>query len=414
MSIQLILSWKSASELEWLWTSDSETGKGPLEQLISEQKRKNLSALTCRLLLPEVWFSHIDIDVPAKARRLTGETLKFACEDYLADDIDNVHLVLTGKPANGKASVLATNAEQLREILNTLKAQGIAVLQAYSRIPGEAGSQITDVHLEVQQQTVTVKHGGKQLQVHVSGFSQWFDLWSEQQALPEDATVLITSDDSEGPAKMLANELQVTGYQVQWLVEDEKSEALDADAFQHHPVNILQGAFSPTVRKTERKAWLPLAIAAAAATVVWLSYNVAVNMQLNSQIEQTWQANESVFLQVFGQNKRIQRPLMVREMRAAAAGNISADGAVLSSLQFLNDLTDAASEIEMEDFRFNLQRKEALFTLVISAQGSADAYSLFEQLNTRLKSKGYEVEYSANQDNDRFRARFKAVLEETV
>lgn len=139
MSIQLILSWTSATELEWLWTAGNETGSGPLEQLVSEQKRKNLTEVPCRLLLPEVWFSHIDIEVPAKARRLTGETLKFACEDYLAEDIDHVHLVLTAKPANGKASVLATNAEQLGDVLNTLKGQGISVVQAYSRIPGETG-----------------------------------------------------------------------------------------------------------------------------------------------------------------------------------------------------------------------------------------------------------------------------------
>lgn len=415
MSIQLILSWTSATELEWLWTAGNETGSGPLEQLVSEQKRKNLTEVPCRLLLPEVWFSHIDIEVPAKARRLTGETLKFACEDYLAEDIDHVHLVLTAKPANGKASVLATNAEQLGDVLNTLKAQGISVVQAYSRIPGETGTQMTDVSLEIQQQTVTVKYNGKQFQVHVSGFSQWFDLWSDQQSLPEDATVLITSDDAEGPARMLANELEATGYAVEWLVEEATPEQqINEESFRHHSVNILQGAFSPAGRKTEVKVWLPMAIAAGFAMVVWLGYNFAANLQLNSQIEQTWQASESVFLQVFGQNKRIQRPLMVREMRSAAAGSIGADGEVLSSLQFLNDLTDAAAEIEMEDFRFNQQRKEALFTLVISAQGTNDAYSLFEQLNSRLKDKGYLVEYSANQDNDRFRARFRAVIEENA
>jgi len=368
------------------------------------------------LLLPQVWFSYIDIAIPGKSRRLSGEALKFACEDYLAEDIDNVHLVLTSKPVNGKASVLVTNAEQLTEILNTLKGQGISVIQAYSYLPGKNIDQLSDVALDIQGQTVTVKFNGKQLQIHVTGFSEWFELFAEQQELPSDASIFISSDDAQGPAKILANEMQASGYQVEWVVDQAKTDELidPEENFSHHPINILQGDFTPAGSKNEPKKWLPLAIAASSAMFVWLSYSVANSWQLNSQAEKTWQASEAVFLQVFGKEKRIQRPLMIREMRAVAAGNSDSNGDVLSSLQILKDLTQAPSEIFMEDFRFNQQRNEALFTLVISAQGTADAYSLFEQLNSQLKSKGYSVEYSANQDSDQFRARFKAVLEESV
>lgn len=133
------------------------------------------------------------------------------------------------------------------------------------------------------------------------------------------------------------------------------------------------------------------------------------NHRLTEKIEQTWEASEKVFLQVFGNNKRIQRPLMVREMRTLASNSDAANSdQKVNALQFLSDISAASSTFVLEDFRFSRDRGEATFTLVQPVDVSGDAYNLFEALKNDMSAKNYSVEYSANQDKDAFRARFKA------
>jgi len=146
---------------------------------------------------------------------------------------------------------------------------------------------------------------------------------------------------------------------------------------------------------------------------LWILVSTINTAQVNKKVEQTWKASENVFLQVFGKNKRIQRPLMVREMRSLASDDgSSGDGANINALVVLNDLSIAATTLKLEDFRFNSDRNEAFFTLVQGISEEDDAFSLFESLKTKLGAKGYTVEYSANQDKDNFRAKFKSVYGE--
>lgn len=416
MSIQLNLFWTSASQLEWYWAGEESSFSGSLEDLLNQKKQRNLDAVGCRLLLPDVWFSNLSISVPGKTKRLSGEALKFACEEYLAQDIEDVHLIMTEKPRDGAVQVLALNASHLRQAISTLETHAIDVYEAFSMQGMKSGSeQMADVELDIQSNTVTFSANGENFQIHTTGFSQWFSLWAEQSHLPEDATVFIRSDDADGPAKMLSSELQASGHNVQWQVEDKPAlvDLFDQVRQLRSAPNLMQGEFSRRSSNSQVKNWLPLTVAAVFAVIIWAGSSLMSSYQTGTRVDQVWAASESVFLQVFGKDKRIQRPLMVREMRSVAMGQAqTTDSAAVSSLDILNDLVAAPEPIFMEDFRFNQSRREALFTLVISSSASGDAYSHFEKLNTDLKQKGYQVEYSANQDNDRFRARFKAVFQE--
>jgi hypothetical protein len=83
--------------------------------------------------------------------------------------------------------------------------------------------------------------------------------------------------------------------------------------------------------------------------------------------------------------------------------------AEVNALAVLNDLSIASPSFKLEDFRYNHDRKEAYFTLVQDISDAGDAFALFESLKAGLTDNGYTVEYSANQDKDVFRARFKSV-----
>jgi len=92
MSIQLSLFWDTADRLEWYWPGDPSVFEGSFEELLDQKQAHNLTVCSVRLFLPEYWFSTLELNLPAKTRRLSGQALKFAAEEFLAQDIDSVHL----------------------------------------------------------------------------------------------------------------------------------------------------------------------------------------------------------------------------------------------------------------------------------------------------------------------------------
>lgn len=412
MNVHLSLYWQTADQLEWYWSGEDHVASGSLEELQSQKQQRNLNECTARLFLPETWFSTLDLKLPAKARSLSSQALKFAAEEHLAQDIDSVHLVMRSRPKDGSATVIVTELERFKTVLKTLKTRGFNIIEAYNEkdFSGVDG-QTDDIVIQVSALKVSLWFGQNVYTVHPKGFSQWFALWVTQNEVPADATIQLLSESADGDAKSIATELEVSGYTINWHVQQPK-QLIDwhERASSHKPVgNLITNGFSNKSKNAETRYWLPTATAAILAVAVWSAMTLINQSQLNKQIEQAWAASENVFLQVFGNDKRIQRPLMVREMRGLITDTGSTEQKV-NALRFLNDLNIAQQSLIMEDFRFNRERSEAFFTLVQASTDQADAFDLFETLKTELGRKGYVVEYSANQDNDGYRARFKSVF----
>jgi len=413
MSIQLSLYWESADHLEWYWPGEANIFKGSLEELLDQKQARNLPTCPVRLFLPESWFSTLELNLPEKTRRLSGQALKFAAEEYLAQDIDSVHLVLKNKPLNGAATVLVTELERFQQVLQTLRVRGLIALEAFNcqdfSIPD---NQTHETLLQISEQIVTLSARDQIFKIHPKGFPQWFEMWSQQNQLDPESPILVISANADGVAKSIVSQFEATGIPVQWVVQDAKKliDWHEQAEVKKQPGNLITAEFSQQPANSQYRAWLPALVAGMATFVIWVSMTVLDNQQLLVRIDQTLAASDTVFLQVFGQDKRIQRSLMVREMRTLVAESGNVDGtAEVNALAVLNDLSIASPTFKLEDFRYNHDRKEAFFTLVQDINAQGDAFGLFETLKTGLMAKGYVVEYSANQDKDVFRARFKSV-----
>ena len=308
---------------------------------------------------------------------------------------------------------MVTGLERFSRVLQTLRVRGLIVLEAFNcqdfSIPE---NQTNETLLQISEQIVTLSARDQIFKIHPKGFSQWFDMWSQQNQLDPEAPILIISAHADGVAKSIVNQLEATGVPVQWVVQDIKQliDWHDRAEGNRQPGNLITAEFSQQPSNSQYQLWLPAAVAGLAAFVVWVSLTLLDNHRLQIRIEQTLAASDNVFLQVFGQDKRIQRSLMTREMRTLATESGIVDRSVqVNALAVLNDLTIASPSFKLEDFRYNHDRKEAYFTLVQDIADAGDAFALFESLKTGLTDKGYTVEYSANQDKDVFRARFKSV-----
>lgn len=412
MSIQLSLFWQAADQIDWYWAADTDVYSGTLEELQEQKQQRNIESCATRLFLPASWFSTIELELPANTRRLNPTMVKFAAEEYLAQDIDTVHLVAHQNKATGVSSVEVTDLDRFRQIVQTLSSRDFLIFEAFNCQPFMlTGDQTEDVLLQINEDSVIVSANEQTFNVHGKGFSQWFEIWANQQELEDDVSIRVVSTQADGIAKTIVTELEASGAEVQWLVQEHK-QLLDwhdqADSTKAKS-NLMIGEFHQGSGETHLNLWLPGLIASVAALVVWSVLTVFQTNQVNDQVNQTWQASENVFKQVFGQSKRIQRPLMMREMRSLVGDSQAADSANVNALSVLADISSADSNLILEDFRFNLERLESFFTIVKVQDGSGDAFNLFEALKADLISRGYAAEYSANQDNDAYRARFKAV-----
>jgi type II secretory pathway component PulL len=346
------------------------------------------------------------------ARRVNASILKFAAEEFLAQDIDTVHLVPKQQNSNGSTTVQVTDLDRFSQILKTLSARDFVITDAFNaQLFSISDSHTEDVLLQITNETVSVCAKDQVFNVHPKGFSQWFELWLTQQEIEGEPSLKIISETADGVAKSIVTELEASGANAQWIVQSSNKLIDWHEKAENNKIlgNLITGEFSPGSGDKHLNLWLPACIAAFCGLVIWGTLSFLEIRNLNSQTAETWAASENVFKQVFGQSKRIQRPWMVRELRTLISQNQGSAEVEVNALMVLADISNAAPTLILEDFRYNQDRVESYFTLVQLETGSGDAYSLFETLKTQLIEKGYQSEYSANQDNDAFRARFKVV-----
>jgi general secretion pathway protein L len=412
MSIQLSIYWQQAQNISWYWTDDNQQYHGALEELQDQVQQRNLANVATRLFLPSQWFTTFPLKMPKGNKRVSPQMIGFAAEEFLAQDIEDMHLVMIGKPHDGTVMVTATAKDPFFQVVQTLKARHLTIFEAYDAGQFVLPNQGThDVELRIENERVTLRSGLVSMEAHHQGFPQWFEHWLSQSPLTETISIIIYSSDTEGPARHLVTSLESNGHQVQWVVQEPSDLAAWHETASTSKTlgNLITAGLRPNKDNNRIQYWLPATVAALFVLVVWAVTTSVTSSRVIEQANQTWAASETVFKQVFGSNKRIQRPLMVREMRnlAATLNSQQGEGENANALMLLNDLRNAESTLLLEDFRYNQSRNETNFTIV--SENNPDAFNHFETLKNTLIGKGYQVEYSASQDRDAVRAKFKSV-----
>ena len=416
MSPQLSIYWQGPEQVSWLWQGDDQQYDGRWDELVDQKQERNLDQVSVRVYLPHDWFTSLTVKVPGGARRVPEQVLRFAAEEQLAQDIDSLHIVPLAKPEKGEMPVLVIERERLTQVSSTLAEAGMQIIQAFDAGWFQLDKPVTnDVHIDVDQERILVRSGWILHQIHPNGFSQWFELWKSTEGMgDEPVSIRMTSRDSTDQGRQLRTELEAGGDTLDWVVTPATGLA-DWDELcrdSHAAGNLMIGAFSQRKSSNHTALWVPITVAAAFALVIWSGVTITDAMRNQQLASETWEASEDVFRQVFGSDKRIQRPLMVREIDNRIVSLNSNQGdqghSVLQSLDALSQIDQA---LLVEDFRFQQNRGEMLFTLKQSSETEGDAFARFERVKSQLESEGYSVEYSASQDRDAVRGKYRAVME---
>ncbi|WP_028669923.1 type II secretion system protein GspL [Saccharospirillum impatiens] len=416
MNVQISIFWQDPTHLRWRWSDSDEVREGRWDDVQLERQNQNLETVTTRLFLPHQGFTALQVSVPGGARRIPEAVLRFAAEEQLAQDIDSLHIVPLARPHQGSLPVVVIETQRLRDLQETLADGGFMLLQAFDAGYCQVSKPETqDVSIDVTPERVLCRAGWELHQIHPNGFSQWFDLWKRSQNLDEEAVhINLTSRSADDQGRTLKTELEAAGDNVNWQVQTETDlpgwdETVTETRYQG---NLMTGPFALRKSSGHSTYWVPTALAAGFALAIWTGLTISQGWQDRAEAASTWEASETVFKQVFGQNKRIQQPLMVRELdnriQALQQPDDAEGGSVLAAIDALGTL-DAG--LSLEDFRYQASRREMLFTVTRSGDTESDAFGVFEQLKRRLEQAGYTVEYSASQDRDAVRGRYRATRE---
>lgn len=416
MNVHISIFWQDPARLRWRWTDANEVREGRWEDLQLERQNRNLESVATRLYLPHQAFTSLQVTVPGGTRRIPETVLRFAAEEQLAQDIDSLHIVPLARAGQGSLPVVVIEKQRLRDLQETLADGGFTLLQAFDAGYCQVDKPETqDVSIDAAPGRVLCRAGWELHQIHPNGFSQWFELWKRSQGWDETAVqIMLSSRSADDLGRTLKTELEAAGDDVNWQIQPETDllqwdERLSDNRFQG---NLMTGAFALRTSGGHSAYWVPTALAAAFALAVWTGLTLTVGWQDKAEAASTWDASDTVFKQVFGQDKRIQRPLMVRELDNRIQSLQQPEGndgdTVLTAMDALGTLD---SDLSLEDFRYQASRREMLFTVTRNGDSQSDAFAAFEQLKRRLEQQGYRVEYSASQDRDAVRGRYRAARE---
>lgn len=416
MSPQLSIYWQGPEHLSWLWHGDDQQYDGRWDELVDQKQARNLDQVSVRVYLPHDWFTSLTVKVPGGARRVPEQVLRFAAEEQLAQDIDTLHIVPLAKAEKGELPVLVIERERLSQVKSTLAEAGMQIDQAFDAGWFLLDKPVTsDVNMDVDAERILVRFGWTLHQVHPNGFSQWFELWKSTEGLDETpVSIRMTSRDSTDQGRQLRTELEAAGDTLDWVVTPATGLAdWDEQCRENRAAgNLMVGAFTQRKSSGNTGLWVPITTAAVFALAIWSGLTATEAMRDEQRASDTWAASEDVFRQVFGPNKRIQRPLMVREIdnRIVSMSSDESSGGH-TVLQSLEALTRIDETLLVEDFRYQQNRGQMLFTLKQPEGADGDAFARFERVKSQLESSGYQVEYSASQDRDAVRGKYQATAE---
>lgn len=415
MTPELSIFWQGLDQLEWRWHSQSESQTGRWDDLVDQVRERNQAGAATRLYLPHNHFTALVIKVPGGRRRLAPAVVRFTAEEQLAQDIDSLHLVPLEQPQDGKMTVLVTETALLTDLQATLAEGGLTLVESF-----DAGyfqwpeMPYSDIQLDLDDQRVFCRHGWLLHQIHVHGFAQWFESFKQQQQLASPLRLALTTRANDERARQLRTELEATGDALEWVVTPQPDLAQWDEQVrrEQRQGNLMTGALAIKHEGGQGRYWLPTAIAATVTLCLWLVVSGANAWRDQQRAESTWAASDAVFRQVFGNDKRIQRPLMIREIdnriRALSGGQNDSEATVIGAIEALTVLDDA---LVLDDFRYQQSSGQMLFTLRQPSDVEGDAFARFEATKTALQDRGYQVEYSASQDSQAVRGRFQVSLE---
>ncbi len=379
MNEQLIIRLPSSAQgsVNWLVWSDSEqeviaTGElaSSAELGLLQEKAEQRRVIT---LLPASDVALHRVNLPRSAQRSWQQVAPFMLEEQLAQDPDELHIVLLGKDKD-TIELACISHKQMASWLDMLETAGISCrywtidsLCLPQPEPGYASA------IQLNQHWLMRFADGKVINLDL----QW--LATALPLLLKDYPELVIQHYSPAPGIELE--------QLQWQEESpELAMKLLSDGLKKAPVNFLQGRYAPSNPLAKIwQQWRKVAVAAAVCFVLALAQQMIEIHKAEQQITEVQGNIREVYKQVFPQVSRVRDSRIRRDFRRALAELEAAP-----QQDFVTMMVRLAGAFEQErdlaplSLRYDHQKGE------IRLQAQAKSFQSFEKFRQAVQP--YETE----------------------
>ncbi len=368
------------------------------------------AATQITLLIPTEWLLLTQVNLPNQKKRVQQkhiqQALPFLVEENLAADIDNQHVAMANRKGE-EISVAIIERNRLQQLLTQLSEMDIipdAVTLDGLTLPKHTHSTTqTSATLLLEQYRSSLRTD-TDLAISVSSdnTAALLDSWQEQNP---DSELHIYSTSPEIAEKWRIQLESSAGAQGITLIDHSDS------IYRINPnisswgtsLNLLQGEFAPRKKRQQSSVNVRLpAMAASVGLVCYIGYLLLGGFYFQYQAEQQYQQTLDLYRSYFPDDRRIVnvRTQTRNHLNNTAAGQSSEFLALLE--KFAQHWQPQASNLQMQQIRFNRQRRELIIEL------NSKSITQLDQLRNQLSAQGLTAELlSAIEETNGIRGRLK-------
>ncbi len=375
------------------------SGESTLDELIATVSQNGLADVRVHYVIPASLVTLCRAVIPARQARHIQQALPFAVEDALAEDVENLHLVLCGRPVKDTWSVLAISHDMMTEyhaLVSQFPWPLAAIFVDAEGVPGETGV----VSLVIDRDAVLIHQPGQFLiRVLKENALPFLEiLGASLQAQGVDSPVVLkayVNDASREEDRVLLAQLEhLEGLRTETPVYGVTPfELISHTLAAAGGTNLCQGPYRSHGAQEERPwlRWWPVAAAASLVLVVQVALFV-VEGYLHDRNARTYQAQTlKIYRQLYPAETQVLSP------RRQLEGKIRSAGDAGGRVDFLKMLAEAgfqlkqqagADAMQLNSFQYN-QRGE--LALEVRA-GTLDQLDRYKQA---LNNAGYLADLGA-------------------
>ncbi len=371
------------------------------------------AATQITVLIPTEWLLLTQVKLPQNQQKRVQQkhlqqALPFLVEENLAADIDTQHVAMANRSGE-KVDLAIIEQDRLQQLLdqfNELELTPDVVAIDGLTLPLHPNSIKQDLHsasLLLEQHRSSLRTGADMaVSVSSENTAALLDSWQEQYP---DSELHIYSTSSDVAEKWRVQLESSAGAQGITLV-DHCDETYQVNANPNNwdtSLNLLQGEFAPRKKHQASSINLKLpAIAASVGLVCYLGYLLLGGFYFQWQAEQQYQQTLSLYRSYFPDDRRIinVRTQTRNHLNNSGAGQSSEFMTLLG--QFVQQWQPQASNLHMQQIRFNRQRRELIIEL------NSKSIAQLDQLRNQLTAQGLSAELlSAIEEANGIRGRLK-------